>query len=32
MENNITEICNRVDFTFLIMPEGADYLEEKNPY
>lgn len=32
MENNVTEICNRVHFTSLIMPEGADYLEEKNPY
>jgi len=31
MENNVTEICNRVDFTFLIMPEGADYLEENKP-
>lgn len=31
MESNVTEICNKVDFTFLITAEGADYLEEKNP-
>lgn len=31
MESNVTEICNKVDFTFLITAEGADYLEEKKP-